>query len=141
MKPQNLFIIIPLFFALFVSCETKPDAINDVDIKFITVRGTFNAPFTASVGEEIEIVVEGDAQFYSFWPGTPNASYSDYGKDGAENGLSLKRNELDKYTISYTYTETGTFNFNIVCRNYNYGASAYEEKVVSGDITITENNN
>ena len=138
---MNKYLIIALFLSLFISCESGPDEIKNVDVTFKIGEEQFHAPFSANVGEEIEIVVDGDAQFYSFWPGTPNASYSDYGDEDAENGVSLKRNEMDKYTTTYTYTEAGTFSFDIVCRNYNYGASRYEEKVISGEITITDSNN
>ena len=136
----TVYVIILLFSAFFVSCETKLDAIKNVDVTFKIGGEEFQTPFTANVGDEIEIVIDGDAQFYSFWPGTPNASYSDYGEEDAE-GVSLTRNELDMYTTTYTYTETGTFSFDIVCRNYNYGASKYDEKIISGEITITDNNN
>ena len=141
MKRLNIYLIILLFLSLLTSCESEPDVIRNVDVTFIVSGEEFHSPFKANAGDEIEIVVNGDAQFYSFWPGTPNASYSDYGNEGAENGISLKRNEMDEYTTTYTYTEAGTFSFDIVCRNYNYGASKYDEKVISGEITITDSNN
>lgn len=90
-------------------------------------------PFTVVAGQTIEFTNCGLADFYSFFPGTPLNSWSEY-KD--QNDLSIKGLDTNGGDISYAYEIPGTYTATMVLTNRQV-SDPTNSKQLTKDFVIT----
>ncbi len=141
MKHSWKYILLLLFLTMIIACEEEADKISKLEFSIQKNDKELSKPYTADVGEELTFIVDGDADYYSVWPGSPLHDYKNYGAVDSlgqvSAGVALSKN-IDLYTGTFTYNEAGTFDIVIIGRNFTHKATDMQEKILNESIIVND---
>ncbi len=150
----NLFILCCLLLGSCSEQEASAPNIGNVTFHAVTPRGDIGDEIsTLTVGEEIFIVVETQADLCTVWTGERkqaedgtldwSRAFADYGSPEAQEskGGGLQMNEQDSrpvFATLHTFEIAGTHELTVVATNHGFEGLDFEQATKNLSVTVGE---
>lgn len=136
------YCLVLLLLGVLTGCDDNPEEISGTRLVIKIEESPLIPPYMAKVGDELNFIVEGNAEFYSIWPGSTFQAYEDYGKVNEKGkpaaGISLSKNDRGNFSGSFVYNTPGNYALTIIGRTYNYKAAKMNEVILKEQIVIND---